>query len=99
MIYSNQHTEFLSLDQQQKEKSALMLARSTETKREGEDKRNQEEKGIQQVTEKVLNHLHIFDYVLYWAFEPSLHRIMSPLKYNYSEESKGRNHQTGIFLC
>jgi hypothetical protein len=28
-----------------------MLARSTETKREGEDKRNQEEKGIQQVTE------------------------------------------------
>ncbi len=36
-----------------------MLARSTETKREGEDKRNQEEKGIQQVTEKVLKHVHI----------------------------------------
>jgi hypothetical protein len=44
MIYSNQHTEFLSLDQQQKEKSALMLARSTEIKREGEDKRNQKKK-------------------------------------------------------
>jgi hypothetical protein len=36
-----------------------MLARSTETKREGEDKRNQEVKGIQQVTEKVLKHVHI----------------------------------------
>jgi hypothetical protein len=59
MTYSNQHTEFLSLYQQQKENSALMLARSTETKREGEDKRNQEEKGIQQVTEKVLKHVHI----------------------------------------
>jgi ribonuclease PH len=59
MTYSNQHTEFLSLDQQQKENSALMLARSTETEREGEDKRNQEEKGIQQVTEKVLKHVRI----------------------------------------
>jgi hypothetical protein len=73
-----------------------MLARSTETKREGEDKRNQEEKGIQQVTEKVLKHVHI---LIMFSFEPSLHRIMSPLKYNYFEESKGRNHQTGIFLC